>query len=287
MKNILKNFIPDYIYLCYKYYCTFGKKINLKNPQTFNEKLQWLKLYNRKPLYTILVDKYAVKEYVANKIGKEYIIPTLGIYNSVKEIDFDKLPNQFVLKATHDSNSTIICKDKNIFNKQEAKEKLNKTLKNNFYYIGREYPYKNVPRRIIAEQYMKDNKTKELRDYKFFCFNGKPIYCQVISDRTTNECIDFFDMNWNHQPFTGLVKNFPNCSTKPQKPNSFEQMKNACKILSKDIPFIRADFYEINNKMYFGELTFYPANGFGKFYPEEWNTKIGNLLILPPKKQKI
>lgn len=283
MKNILKKFIPDYIFLCYKYYCLFGTKINLRNPKTFNEKLHWLKLYDRKQLYTTLVDKYSVKEYVANKIGKQYIIPTLEVYNTTKEIDFDKLPDKFVLKPTHDSGSVIICKDKNIFDKKKAIEELDKALKKNFYYVGREWPYKNVPRKIIAEQYIEDLENKELRDYKFFCFNGKPVYCQVISERNITECVDFFDMNWIHQPFTGLAEKFSNCSKEPTKPNCFSKMKRFCEILSKDIPFIRIDFYEANKKMYFGELTFYPASGFGSFYPNEWNNKIGDLLILPKK----
>ncbi len=277
----------DEKFLKIKFELTFGKRLNLDNPQTFNEKLQWLKLYDRNPLYTTMVDKYKVKEYVANIIGKEYIIPTLGVWNNPEEIDFDKLPNQFVLKCNHNSGlGMYICKDKSNLDIQKVKKELSKGLKQNYYLTNREWPYKNVPPRIIAEQYMEDCKTKELRDYKFFCFNGKPSYCQVISDRNTNESIDFFDMNWNFQNFTGLHlhKPFPHAKNIPQKPITFEKMKQICAILAKDIPFVRVDFYEINCKMYFGELTFFPATGFGQFYPNEWNKKIGDLLILPQKK---
>ena len=288
MKNILKFLLkplPDKVHIQLQYFYHFHKFINLKNPKTFNEKLQWLKLYDKNPAYTIMVDKYGVKEYVADKIGGQHIIPTLGVWNNPEEIDFYKLPEQFVLKCVHDSKSVIVCKDKNNFDKKAAIVKLSKALKNNLYWYGREYPYKNVKPCVIAEKYMEDEKTKELRDYKFFCFNGKPVYCQVISDRSTNECVDFFDMEWNLQEFTGLHAYYPHphYKYKIEKPVSFEQMKQACVILAKNIPFVRADFYEINGKMYFGELTFFPASGFGQFYPDEWNKKTGDLLILPEK----
>ena len=279
------NYWPDEKYLKRKFELVFDYELDLENPQTFNEKIQWLKLYDRNPLYTTLVDKVAVKEYVANIIGKEYIIPTIGVYNNAEEIDFNKLPNQFVLKCNHNSGlGMYICKDKRNLNIKKIKKELLKGLKQDYYMTNREWPYKNVPRKIIAEQYMEDGQTKELCDYKFFCFNGRPVFCQVISDRSTNECVDFFDMNWQHQNFTGLTKEFPNCAIEPIRPISFDKMKKACEVLTKNIPFIRVDFYEINGKMYFGELTFYPASGFGKFHPNEWNKKIGDWLVLPNKK---
>lgn len=178
----------------YKY--RFGTRLNLKNPKTFNEKIQWLKLYDRNPLYTTMVDKYEAKKYVASIIGEEYIIPTLGVWDKFDDIDFDKLPNQFVLKCTHDSGGLAVCKDKKVFDINAARKRINRSLKRNFYWIGREWPYKDVRPRIIAEQYMENSDGRtELSDYKFYCFNGKPEYCHVISDRTQNETMDFFDMN--------------------------------------------------------------------------------------------
>ena len=271
----------DEKYLRYKFQAVFGYELDLKNPQTFNEKLQWLKLHDRNPLYTTLVDKYAVKKWVADKIGKQYIIPTLGVWDRFDEIDFDKLPVQFVLKTTHDSGGVVICHDKNTFDKQAARKKLEKSLKNNFYYMGREWPYKNVPPRIIAEPFLTDNIHTDLADYKFFCFHGVPRYCQVITDRSTSEKVDFFDMDWHHQPFTGLMKPFPPAKQVPSKPVNFDRMKYACSVLSKNIPFVRVDFYEVQDKMYLGEMTFYPASGFGSFSPKEWDKKIGDLLELP------
>ncbi len=273
----LSFLFPGKMYLKMKYRLTMGKKLDLKNPKTFNEKLQCLKLYDRKPEYTIMVDKYAVKKYVADKIGEEYIIPTLGVWDKFEDIDFEKLPNQFVLKCTHDSGGLVICKDKSKLDIAVAKKKIEKCLKTDFYLLGREWPYKNVPRKIISEKYMEDESGKELKDYKWFCFNGEPKYCQVISDRTTNEAIDFFDADWNHQEFTGLaLPHKPFNSSPIPIPLQLEKMKMFAKVLSKDISFLRVDFYEINGKLYFGELTFYPASGFGVFTPVEWNEKLGS-----------
>lgn len=270
------------IYLKKVFKLRVGIKLNLNTPRTFTEKLQWLKIHDHKPQYTTMVDKYEVKKYVADKIGEQYIIPTLGVWESFDEINFNKLPNQFVLKCTHDSGGLVICRNKIQFDKQAARRKISKSLKRNYYYLGREWPYKNVPPRIIAEQYMKDSETSELRDYKFFCFNGEPIYCQVISDRSSVETIDFYDMEWTHQPFTGLaLPRKPFSEVSISVPRTFEKMKKSAKVLSKDIPFVRVDFYEINGEMYFGELTFYPASGFGEFSPDEWNYKLGDMITLP------
>ncbi len=277
-------FLSDKKYLQLKFKHTFFYDLNLKNPQTFNEKLQWLKLYNRNPLYTTLIDKYAVKKYVADKIGDQYIIPTLGVYNTFDEINFDNLPNQFVLKATHDSGGIIICRDKTKFDKKSAKKLLTKALQNNFYYMYREWPYKNVPRRIIAEQYMQDKGQRELKDYKFFCFNGQPKFLYIshgLENHSTAK-ISFLNMDWTFAPF--YRKDYKQFEKEPKKPKNIEQMINFAKTLSKDIPFVRTDFYEIDQHVYFGELTFYPNAGFIPFYPEIWDKKIGELLILPKKK---
>lgn len=254
---------------------------DLDNPKTFNEKLQWLKLNYRKPILTTLVDKYAVKKYVADKIGKEYIIPTLGVWNSFAEIDFDSLPNQFVLKCTHDSGGLVICKDKSMLDKEAAKVKIERSLATDFYKQGREWPYKNVPRRIIAEQYMEEvskTDTTDLIDYKFFCFNGVPTFCQVIRDRSTKETIDFYDMEWNHQEFYGLNPVARNGLKSVARPVHLDKMIEIATKLSNGMPMSRIDLYVINDREYFGEITLFPGCGIGIFTPEEWNLKIGNLI---------
>lgn len=258
-----------------------GKELNLDNPQTFCEKLQWLKLYNRKPEYTTMVDKYAVKEYVANIIGDEYIIPTIGVWDRVEDIDWEALPNQFVLKCTHDSGGLVICKDKSTLDIKKAIGKLKKSMKRDYFYDNREWPYKNVKHRIIAEQYMEVEGQEDLTDYKFFCFNGEPKYCQVIRDRNTKETIDFYDMEWNHMPFVGLNPIVKNGETPVAEPICIENMICLCKKLSRNIPFSRIDLYVINGKEYFGEITFYPKSGMGVFSPNEWDYILGDLIKLP------
>jgi len=401
-----------------------GYPLNLDNPKTFSEKLQWLKLNDRKPIYTKMVDKAEAKKYVADIIGEEYIIPTLGVYDRVEDIDFDSLPNRFVLKCTHDSGGLVICRDKTTLDKKAAIKKLKRSLKRNYFYQNREWPYKNVNPRIIAEQYMEDNQTLELRnynffyfdrvlkalflaserqakgeetkfdffdadfrhldignghpdadmplakpetfdkmkkvaeklskhfphlqvdfyevngmayfgefvfshwsrmmsfepekwdiefgqwitlpdadgggdlfiaeglviylhekkddlvDYKFYCFNGEPRFCQVIQDRHTNETIDFFDMEWNHQEFVGLNPAAGPAAVCPQKPERFELMKEMARKLCGDNPFVRVDLYEINRKAYFGEITFYPASGMGVFTPNNYSEILGKMLNL-------
>ena len=279
----------DRVYLKLLYYFELGKRLDLNHPKTFNEKLNWLKLYNRKSEYTMMVDKYAVKEYVANKIGEEYVIPTLGVWNTPEEIDFDGLPNQFVLKTTHGGGGggVLICRDKLTFNCEEAIAKLNRVMKADIYTAYREWPYKNISRKIIAEKYMVDESGQELKnndlvDYKFFCFNGEPRLCQVISDRRTNEKIDFYDMQWNRiDGLIGLNYSCHNSTYQHIRPKQFDKMKVISAKLAKNIPFLRIDLYEINGHCYFGEITFYPAGGVGFFKPIEWNEKIGSWIFLP------
>lgn len=279
-------YCSDERFLKKKFKLIFGYELNLENPQTFNEKLQWLKLHDRNSLYTIMVDKYKVKEYVANIIGAEYIIPTLGVYSSVDEIDFDKLPNQFVLKCNHNSGlGMCICKDKSILDIEKVKKELANGLKQDYYITNREWPYKNVPRKIIAEQYMEDIETKELLDYKFFCFNGIPKMLFIASDRQNpleETKFDFYDIDFNHLPFTN---GHPNSKKLIKKPKNFDLMKKLAQKLSHNIPHVRVDFYEINGKVYFGELTFSHWSGFVKFNPSEWDKKIGDWLILPNKQK--
>lgn len=279
MFELIKNIIPDKLYLKIIYRKRLQKTLNLKNPKTFNEKLQWLKLYDRNPLYTKLVDKYEVKDYVANIIGKEHVIPTIGVYDSFDDINFKKLPKQFVIKCTHDSGGLVIVKDKNKLDIEKAKKKINKSLKKNYYYCGREWPYKNVQPRIIIEEYMEDKKTKELRDYKFFCFNGKMKFFKIDFNRLTYHQANYYNKN-------GILLKFgekvcpPDYEKKLEMPINLKKMIKLAETLSKNIPFLRVDFYEINGDIYFGELTFFPASGFGKFVPEDWDEKLGDYIII-------
>ena len=280
-KNIIR--IPDRMYLKLLYKKTLNKKLNLKNPQTFNEKLQWLKLNDRKPEYTKMVDKYEAKKYVADIIGEEYIIPTLGVYNKFEEIDFGKLPNQFVIKTTHDSGGIVICKDKKSFDIKKAEEKINKSLKNNFYYLGREWPYKNVKPRIIIERFMSDN-GKDINDYKIFVFSGVPHYIQVDYDRFINHHRNFYDLKWNYVPFTTCYPTNPNhIIEKPDKLNEILEIAKKISLSLNNPKFVRIDLYLIEKQIYFGEVTFYHGSGYERFYPEEWDKKLGNFIELKYK----
>lgn len=280
----MKKCIPDSIYLRLLFYRRLGKRLSLKNPKTFNEKLQWLKLYDRRPEYTVMVDKYAVKDYAANIIGEQYIIPTLGVWEHFDEINFDELPNRFVLKCTHDSGGVIICKDKDMLDKAAAKHKMENNLEYNYYWPGREWPYKNVKPRIIAERYLPDNAAKqrdgEVRDYKFFCFNGKVNCFKIDFDRFTEHKANYYSRDKELLKFGERVCP-PDFSKNLEIPSNIDAMIQLAEKLSKKYPFMRVDLYDVEGKIYFGELTFYPASGFGSFIPEEWDFKLGELLKLP------
>ena len=273
----------DETYLRILYYLRTHKTLNLKNPQTFGEKLQWLKIYNRKPEYTMMVDKYAVKEYVANIIGKEHVIPTLGVWDKSEDSDWDSLPAACVLKTTQGGGDcgVVICKDKNLLDCNEIIRKLKNSMKQNIYVKLKEWPYKNVQPRIIAEKYMEDESGSELKDYKFYCFYGEPRYCQVIQNRRVKETIDLFDMEWRHQEFVGLNPMASPATACPSKPMHYELMQEIAQTLSVKIPFSRIDLYEVNEKVYFGEITFYPASGLGTFSPSKYNSILGKMIILP------
>ena len=279
------NYLSDKIYLKLKYKMLMKKELDLDNPKTFNEKLQWLKLYDRNPEYTKMVDKYDVKEYVSKIIGEEYVIPTIGVYEKFDNIDFAKLPNQFVMKCTHDSGGIIICKDKKKLDINLARKKINKSLRNNYYYKHREWPYKNVKPRIIIENYLDDGKNSQLNDYKIMCFNGKAKCSFVCSERDNKDlglAVTFFDLDWNRMPFE---RHYRSSDKVILKPKNYNKMIELSEKLSENIPFVRVDWYEINGKLYFGELTFFPGAGFEEFTPEEWDYKIGDMLELPKKKK--
>lgn len=277
--------IPDKLYLKVLYLMYFKKKLDLKNPKSFNEKLQWLKLYNRKNELTNLVDKYEVRKYVKDKIGSEYLIPLIGVWKNFDEINFNELPDKFVLKCNHDSGGISICKTKKDFNKNIARKKLKKSLENNFYYRYREWPYKNIKKKIIAEVFLEDVEKKELLDYKFMCFNGKVKCSFVCSDRDKGDLkVNFFDKNWKEMPFTRVYKK---SEKEIDKPRNYKKMIQLCEKLSEEFPFVRVDLYEVNNRIYFGELTFFPGSGFEKFQPEEYDYILGDWIKLDKLNKKI
>lgn len=274
---------PDKLYLKIQYKKRIGKRLNLKSPVSFNEKIQWLKLYDRNPEYVKLVDKHLVKEIIKNRLGAEYIIPTIGVWNSVEDIDFYGLPNQFVLKCTHDSGGIVICKNKTEFDFEKAKKSLNRTMKRDYFYHGREWPYKNVERKIIAEKYMVDESGYELKDYKLMCFNGKVRCSFTCSNRSSQNglYVNFYDGNWNPMPFE---RHYPKNPNEIPKPQSYDKMVEIAEVLSKDIPFVRVDFYQIEGQPVVGELTFYPGSGFEEFTPDIWDKKLGEWMVLPINK---
>lgn len=272
VKKRCHRFYDDKEFLAPIFRSRTGYEMNVENPRTFNEKIQWLKLYDRNPAYTRMVDKYAVKEYIARKIGEEYVIPTLGVYDTFDEIAFDNLPDQFVLKCTHDSGSVVICHDKSCFDKEDAKKKLERNLSINYYWVGREWPYKNVQRRIIAEKYMAQS--NNMVDYKFMCFHGEPKIVFTCTERFEQDGlkVTFFDLDWNRLSF----ERYYHSSTKViPRPQNLELMIKLAAKLSDGIPFVRVDFYEIEGTVYFGELTFSPGGGMEDFRPVEWDFIMG------------
>lgn len=268
------RFLPDKLYLKWMYRGETGRKLKLENPKRYTEKLQWMKLYDHNPRYSTIVDKAAAKEWAARIIGEEHIIPTLGLWDDPDEIDFSRLPDKFVLKCTHDSKSVQICRDRRSFDIPLAKASLKKALQRAFHYEGRQWPYKNVPPRILAEAYMENEATGDLRDYKFFTFNGEPKVMYIATGRGTGETYgDFFDMDFQHLDLRIDHRTAPVC---PEKPVLFEQMKEAAKLLAKGTPQVRVDFYEVNGQFYFGEMTFFHCSGFVNFQPDEWDAKFGS-----------
>ena len=276
------TWLPDKLYIQLMFYFKMGYMLNLQNPKTFNEKIQWLKLYYRKPEFTMMVDKYAVKKYVASIIGEEYIIPTLCVWDRPEEIEWEKLPNQFVLKTTHGGGSTgvVICKDKATFDKEKAVSKLKQSMKQDIYRYLKEWPYKNIDKRIIAEQYINPAPNQnDLPDYKFFCFNGNVKALFVGTERQSgNVKFDYFDADFNH---LDIIQQHPMSGRKLQKPTNFEEMKQIASKLSKGIPQVRIDLYDVQGKIYFGEMTFSHHGGVVPFHPEKWDYEFGSWINLP------
>lgn len=276
LNTVLGRLLPDSLYLKWKFRLLLGYSLNLDVPRTFNEKLQWLKLYDRNPLYHTLVDKYDVKKYVAGLVGEEYIVPTIGCWDKPEDIPWDELPERFVIKCTHDSGSTIVCTDKSTFDRENAVRKLESCIKRDYYSIDREWVYKGLKRRIIVEEYLGEN----LPDYKFFCFNGRPEFMFVASDRAKGQAslsFDFFDMDKNHMDFR---QGHPNASTVPVLPENFDEIKALASRLSTGIPHVRVDFYDCNGRIYFGEYTFYHFGGIVPFDPQTMDVELGTLIDL-------
>ena len=272
--------LRDETYLKLRYYAELGRWLRLDDPQTFNEKLQWLKLYDHRPEQTVLVDKYLVREYIRKTIGEEYLIPLLGVWEDPSDIDFDSLPDRFVLKCNHNSGlGMYICKDKSQLDPEAVRRGLSRGLAQDYYRTGREWPYKDVPRRVVAEQFLGDG-TSDLADYKFMCFHGEVKCCFVCTDRFDEKGlhITFLDRDWSVMP---VRREEPALKYAPPKPQNYETMVMLAEKLSKDYPFLRVDFYEHEDKIWFGELTFFPGSGFKAFYPDAWDETFGSWLTIP------
>ncbi|WP_240473013.1 ATP-grasp fold amidoligase family protein [Eudoraea adriatica] len=274
---LLRKLTNDETYIRIRFFVKYKRFLNLKNPDTFFAKINWLKLNQKDPLFTKIVDKYEVRKHIKEKIGQEYLIELLGVYNSAEAIDFDDLPSSFVLKPTHGSDWVLLCKDKSEFDIVLAKKTLRKWLKSNYYKMWGEYIYKDVPPRIICEKMLTNLDGSTIVDYKIYCFNGEPKFIHTDKDKYKNHTLDFYDLKWNRLPF-GLL--FPRSEEGLPKPKSLQKMIEIATILSKDFKFVRVDLYEENGRIYFGELTFYPCNGFGNFYPPSMDYEMGKLINL-------
>lgn len=285
--KMARGIVPDEWYVRIQWRVKMGYRLDLDHPRTFNEKLQWLKLYNQRPEYSQMVDKVAAKEYAAEVIGREYVIPTLGVWERPEEIDFDRLPDRFVLKTSHGGGTkgVVICRDKSRFDRRRAVESLAWAMKRDIYRLYREWPYKNVHRCILAEELLEDPSAEDLKDYKFFCFNGKVRFCKVDVDRFIGHRANYYDLSWQLQPF-GELRFPPLPDRKIDRPEHFDLMVELSEKIAKGIPFVRVDLYSVAGRVYFGETTFFPAAGFGAFQPAEADVTIGRMLELPQPAEK-
>ena len=279
--------VPDRLSIKHVFKNKLGYDCNLKDPKSYNEKIQWLKLHDRKPEYKFLCDKYEVKRIIGDLIGQQYIIPTLGRWNRYEEIDFSALPDRFVLKCNHDSASTVICHDKSVFDHARARERLTAALKYDYYHdMGKQWAYKGIKRCIIAEELLEDSSRSELVDYKFMVFNGVCKCTLASSERfsRTGTKMDFYDRNWSLLPF---IRHFPNSKNGIPRPENYDLMVTLSEKIARYIgnPFVRVDFYEVDSRVYFGEVTFYPGGGFSEFKPQEWDFIIGGWMNLEPLRE--
>ncbi|MBR3019801.1 MAG: glycosyl transferase [Clostridia bacterium] len=273
--------MDDEAYIKKMYSLMVGKELNLDHPETYTEKLQWLKLHDRRPEYTMMQDKYAIRDYIKKTIGEEYLIPLLGVWDRAEDIDFDNLPNEFVIKCNHDCASVSICRDKKKYDQEAARKKLKACLEKDYYLEGREWAYKDIKRKIIAEKYMHNGDEKVLSDYKFFCFSGKARMVLVASGEahSSERRLVFYDTDYHYLPIQR--GDTPEPESKSEKPDGFDQLIPLAEKLAGNIPFIRVDFYLVEGHPYFGEIAFYPSGGFAAFKPDEWERKIGSWIKLP------
>ena len=284
VKYEITKCIPDRLYIQLLFFRHLHKRVNLEHPKAFNEKLQWLKLHDRNPEYTKMVDKYAVKQYVSEKIGSQFIIPTLGVWDNPEDIDFTNLPDRFVLKWNHDSGSIVICTDKSRLDREEAVNRLKSRQKFSGFWYAKEWPYKDVVPKVIAEKYIEDS-SGYLNDYKLMCFNGKVRCSFVCTDRFSGDGlkVTFYDRSWNQMPFS---RHYPVSDIPVPRPKNYDVLVHLAEKLSEGIPFVRVDFYDVNDRVYFGEMTFYPGSGLEEFDPEKWDYVLGSWLELPVNKLK-
>lgn len=280
--KLINPLCSDRLFVEIDYYRSFHRKLNLKNPTYFSEKLQWLKLYDRNPDYTIMADKARAKDYVSKKTNGECkTIPTIGLWKSAKDINIDELPDRFVLKCNHNSGAIWICHDKNTFDLETAQREIEENLRYNYYYSGREWPYKNIEPCVLAEPYIEEAST----DYKFYCFGGTPRFLYVSTGLANHDTarISFITLDWQFAPF--IRNDFSPFEELPPKPSQLDRMITLAEELSKGIPFVRVDLYQIGNSVYFSELTFFPCSGMMHFHPDEWDRILGGDLSLPIHKQ--
>ncbi len=280
-RNGLLNFVPDKLYLKAIFKVETGYKLNLQNPQTYNEKLQWIKLYDRKQAYTMYADKYAVREYIGQLIGKKYLVPLIGVYNNAEEIDWSALPDRFVLKCTHASGANIICKDKAKLNTTNAEKQLNGWLQHNAFWGGREWCYKNIKPRIICEEFIETLDGNTPDDYKFMCFNGEPKLIQFHHDRFGAHTLDYYTPSWNRADIKRIDEDTSLKNVIQSRPVCLDEMLNLSRILSKDMYYARIDFYSENSQVYFGEITLYPTGGFSTFSEHDVDLELGSWIKLP------
>jgi len=274
----LLNLLSDKVHITLKYRLKMGHRLDWKTPKSFTEKLNWLKLYDHDPRYIPLVDKWDVMDFVRERIGDGYCVQKFGIWDSFEAIDFDRLPNQFVLKCTNDSGGIVICKDKALLDREAARAVLNRSLKRNYYWHNREWPYKGLKPRILAEEFLEDASGNGLIDYKFFCFDGKPKLMFIATGRAEGKtCFDFFDMEFNWIP---VKQHYPNAKQRPEKPECFDEMIMLAQKLAKDLKHVRVDFFQVDGKVYFGELTFTHFGGYERFEPEAYDGEFGEFLNL-------
>ncbi len=274
------SWMSDEAFLRMLYRARMKRELNLEQPRTFNEKLQWLKIHDRRPEYRKMVDKYDAREYIAGRIGDQYLVPVYGVWDSFRDIDFDLLPSRFVLKCTHDSGGVVICRDRKHFNPACARAMLSSRMRWDYYWVSREWPYRNLKPRVLAEKYLTDESGYELKDYKLMCFNGQVRCSFVCSDRMSSDGlkVTFYDREWKRLPFT---RHYPAAAADAARPAHYEEMIRIAEILSENIPFLRVDFYEADGRLYVGELTFYPGGGMEEFTPQSWDYELGSWLELP------